>query len=429
MTPSHVPKDFKVAIIGGGVCGLTCAIALAKQGVPVEIFEATTKFREIGAGLGLGPNSIRVLRELGVWDDVHAASGESGMNMAVYRYTSGLGDNEVLYDLSVPSEDFGLGIARYAFLDALLKYIDMSKVHFNKRCVDITHSTADPTVQILIFADGTRFEANVVLGADGIKSSVRSIITGYSTDSQVAWSNTAAHRALISFQETRAAGMKIDLSTGFRCFMGPGKHIVTFPIQGGRTINVVAFITHGPEPIGEARLPPGEPWVRPTSQQELLSVYDGWGPEVRALLSCVHKPSRWSICVVHPHLQSYVDGNVALLGDAAHAMLTHLGGGAGQCIEDAWVMARLLGSHNTNRFNLQGVLRVYDELRRPRSQAVWERSLRAGQVVEALGPSGFTKEGVQKDLTGIFDLLWHHELEEDVKEGLRRVAQLHSFNS
>lgn len=81
-------------------------------------------------------------------------------------------------------------------------------------------------------------------------------------------------------------------------------------------INIVAFVTYGPEPIGEAQLPAGEPWVKPTSQAELVEAYEGWGDQVKALLRCLHIPSKWSICVVHPHLSSYVQGRIALIGDA-----------------------------------------------------------------------------------------------------------------
>ncbi|THH33455.1 hypothetical protein EUX98_g789 [Antrodiella citrinella] len=424
MTPWRATKDFTVAVVGGGVCGLACAIALAKEGVHVDVYETTTKFKEIGAGIGLGPNAVRVLRELGVWEDVHAASGEADLNMRVFRYISGLSDHEIFYDNILASEDHGLGIARFSLIDALLKHFDISRAHFNKRCINVSPSAANPSVQILTFTDGTTREANVVIGADGIKSTIRSIITGRSVDADVAWSNTAAYRGLVQLREAKAAGVKVDLAAGFWCFMGPEKHIVTFPIQGGNTINVVAFVTNGPEPIGLAKLPHGEPWVKTTPQSELLEAYDGWGHQVKGLLKCLHKPSKWSICAVHPHLPSYVKGNVALIGDAAHAMLTHLGGGAGQGLEDALLLARLLGAPGTNVGNLERVLRIYDGLRRPRSQNIWDRSLRAGQVYEALGEHGFNTDGVRKDLAGIFIPVWHHKLQDDIQEGYKQIRAL-----
>ena len=99
----------------------------------------------------------------------------------------------------------------------------MNHTHLNKRCVNITQSPTDPLLQVITFSDGTRNDAHVVIGADGIKSSVRSIMTGQAVDSHVAWSNTAAYRGLVRLDETRAEGVKIDLAAGFWCFMGPGK--------------------------------------------------------------------------------------------------------------------------------------------------------------------------------------------------------------
>lgn len=99
----------------------------------------------------------------------------------------------------------------------------MNHAHLNKRCVNITRSPTDPLLQVITFSDGTRSDAHVVIGADGIKSSVRSIMTGQAVDSHVAWSNTAAYRGLVRLDETRAEGVKIDLAAGFWCFMGPGK--------------------------------------------------------------------------------------------------------------------------------------------------------------------------------------------------------------
>ncbi|KAH8099306.1 FAD/NAD-P-binding domain-containing protein [Cristinia sonorae] len=346
--------------------------------------------------------------------------------MTAFRYISGLGDHQILYDNPLRPEDFGLGIARFAFLDALLKHFDIRRVHFNKRCVGLSDLPGNPRIQVITFNDGSTYEAHLVIGADGIKSTIRSIITGCTIDAHVAWSNTGAYRGLVQLHETKKAGVKIDLAAGFWCFMGPDKHIVTYPIQGGNIINIVAFITHGPEPIGKARLPPGEPWVTAASQEELSAAYDGWGNQVHALLSCLKKPSRWSICVVHPHLDSFIQGRVALIGDAAHAMLTHLGGGAGQGLEDASLLARLLGAQETNVNNLEAVLRVYDDLRRPRSQQVSDMSVKAGQIYEAQGENGFTANGVTEDMTGIFNPIWHHRLEHDIEEGLRRVRQLGS---
>lgn len=100
-------------------------------------------------------------------------------------------------------------------------------------------------------------------------------------------------------------------------------------------------------------MPPGEPWVTPRTRAELLSTYDGWGRDAILLLECLETPSAWSIHAVDPPLETYVRGRVALLGDAAHGMLPHLGAGAGQGIEDALALVRLLTHQETNAKNIE----------------------------------------------------------------------------
>ena len=121
-----------------------------------------------------------------------------------------------------------------------MKHIDMSRVHLNKRCVGVSPSPGKPSLQVIAFADGSRYEAHVVVGADGIKSTVRGIITNRSMDAQIAWSNTTTYRGLVEVQDTKANGVKVDLAAGFWCFMGPGKVIYTFSNSLTRSQNFIA---------------------------------------------------------------------------------------------------------------------------------------------------------------------------------------------
>lgn len=140
-------------------------------------------------------------------------------------------------------------------------------------------------------------------------------------------------------------------------------------------INVVAFSARYDIPIGAGNLPEGASWVEPSTRDELKKVYEGWGPDVSILLDCMpEKPSKWSIHVLYPPLESYTKGRVALLGDAvrhpssasrllgnglilyvlqAHGMLPHMGAGAGQGLEDAFMLSRLLSHPDTNAENIE----------------------------------------------------------------------------
>ncbi|KAJ8469579.1 hypothetical protein ONZ45_g16846 [Pleurotus djamor] len=392
-------KDFSVAIVGGGICGLLCAYALSKAGVQVEVFEAAAKFGEVGAGVGLGPNAVRALQKLGVLDAVLARSEHDTPVLRPFLSVSGYGSHEPIYDYPVTDEDRGLPIHRAAFLNAILDLINPAIAHVHKRCISIEPSTALGKPSTLHFADGTLYRAHLIIGADGIKSTVRSYVTGDPSD-RLAFSKSFAYRGLIPNSKLVEAGVKIDLTRQPLSFMGLNKHIITFPIQGSRTINVVAFFTD-PESSIEQR---PHPWVEPSSQAELLQCFQGWD-----------QPSRWAIHTVEPPLTSYSSQNMVLVGDSAHAMSPHLGAGVGQGIEDVLVLCKLLAHPQTRLHNLSSVLEAYDQVRRPRANMVLEASARTGRCYEAYTediPAEEAKEGLQ----GIWDPVWHHDIENDIND-------------
>ncbi|KAI0828977.1 FAD/NAD-P-binding domain-containing protein [Trametes gibbosa] len=409
-------EPLRVAIVGGGVCGLTCAVALQRAaGVSVQIFEAAAAFGEIGAGIGIGPNAVRVLRAIGVIDEVLAKCNPGDLRPRGFIYRTGVGEHSAVYaTVAEGLEELGIGMHRAAFLDALVGVVDPAICHFNKRCVSITDSPSSPTRVRIEFVDGTAHEADVVLGADGIKSAVRRYVLG-GVDDRLAFGNTVAYRGLIPYAKLKAAGFKTDLSEAPACFMGPSKHFIIFPIKNDEIINVVAFSARYDVPIGSANLPEGTPWVQEVSKAELKEVYEGWGPDIAAILDCApEKPSKWSIHVVHPPLDSYAKGRVALLGDAAHGMLPHLGAGVGQGIEDAYLLSRLLSRPQTRADNIETVLRAYSQTRKPRAQGVWERSHLAGSIYDGNGPHSVEWDSVGQDLEGLFHSVWRHDLDAEL---------------
>jgi len=417
-------KEFKVALVGGGVCGLTCAVTLARMGVSVQIFEAAAQFEEIGAGLGIGPNAVRVLKSIGVFDEVLAKTQESGQMMSTLRYLSGMEGHELLYEYADSPEHHSLGAHRASFLDALVHFVDPKTTHFNKRCKSVEPSPENPSRSVIHFVDGTTYEADVVIGADGIKSAVRNAVTGDEHNS-VAFSNAVCYRGLIPMEEVKAAGITTNFTAGRPTMFGAaGKHVIAFPVKNAKLINVVAFAADHTVPIGSVELPAGQRWVEYVSQDELLQVYEGWGSDVIRVLKCIAKPSKWYIHVVYPPLDSYVKGRIALIGDAAHGMLPHLGAGAGQGIEDAYVLARLLGHPQTTFSNLEAVLQAYDRIRRPRAQMVWEGSVKVGRIYDGYGEHGLSSEGLAKDLDGIWDPIHYHDVDNDIPvvEGWLRDA-------
>ncbi|KAH8117594.1 FAD/NAD-binding domain-containing protein [Phellopilus nigrolimitatus] len=428
----------KVAVVGGGMCGLVVAIGLRKAGVEVDIYEAASKFGEIGAGVGLGPNAIRVLHDLEILDEILARVSPGELAPRPFLFLSGLDGHETVFDYPTPPEDAGLGIHRATFLDALVHLVDPDKTHFNKRCISLRAPLSPSAPMKINFADGSSAEADVVLGGDGIKSAVRAFVADENVDStngsqlgRVVFTNTYAYRALVPTEEVEKLGIKSNLRSRPHCFCGPGKHIITFPIKNTTIINVVAFTCDRSIPWGARPLPPGTPWVTQRTPGELSAEYAGWGADVTRLLSCIGNlgaPSVWAIHAVDPLLQTYVRGRAAVLGDAAHGTLPHLGAGAGQALEDALVLVRLLTHPNTSPGNVESVLKAYDLVRLPRANMVLAESTRAGEVYEGYGPSGPSSAGMRADLENRWDKVWHHDLGADVDRAVNWLVEKGIFS-
>ncbi|KAF7294726.1 Salicylate hydroxylase [Mycena indigotica] len=412
-------KDFRVAIVGGGMTGLACAVGLARFGIHCDIFEAAPKFDEVGAGVGLGPNALRALEGLGLLDAVLANTDEAQKAARRMLYISGIGDHEQVYDYETCSTftdaDRGIGIFRPAFLSAVLPLLPDPKVtHFNKRCTSISASSAAYSIH---FADGSTHEADLVIGADGIRSTTRAAVVG---DKKVLkFTNTSAYRGLVPLQTLIDEGIKTDMSKRVLNFVGIDKHIISFPIRSGQIINVVAFATDNSVPVGSVEV--NGPWVQPASQQELLDRYEGWGPDVMIILKQLKTPNKWYIHTLAP-LETFVKGKVALIGDAAHGMVPHLGSGAGQGFEDVYVLCQLLGHPATNISNLEDVLKAYDAVRQPRANMVLSESLRSGVICESFGLPGYGMDDMEGHLANIWDPIWRHDLDGDVLSALVRLG-------
>ncbi|KAI0347664.1 FAD/NAD-P-binding domain-containing protein [Trametopsis cervina] len=431
--PSH-NKKLNILIIGGGVCGLTLAVSLAKYGVNAHIYEAAAKFGEIGAGIGIGQNAIRILQTIGVVDSILEKAGESGRSMhRMFRFISGMEGHEVVYAYPDDPEGGNVGVARSSFLDALVELVDPQYTHFNKRCVSVKQPSKEEPRPTAYFADGTSSSADVILLANGIWGAGREAVTGVSPKSHVAFSNAICYRGLVSADAARALGVKSvavkDTEDGPVCYMGEGKHLIVFPIKGGTILNIVAFVVDRSIEVGSTRLAEGQPTVVPVTKEELLHEYEGWGPDVINLLSCIEQPNKWYINVVYPPLETYVNDRIALLGDAAHGMVPHLGAGAGQGIEDAYLLSKLLSHPQATPDTVEAALRVYDAVRRPRAQRVWEASIRAADIYEGYGEHGASNEARRRDLEGIWDWVWHHGADEDYHLALEMLRSQGLFDS
>jgi len=241
------------------------------------------------------------------------------------------------------------------------------------------------------FADGGEAAADVVVGADGIHSTIRSL---HHEDRPV-FSGTIAYRGLIPMERLPFIADERHLLT---FWFGPRRHFLTFPVAGGSLMNLVAFV---PADVGWAE----ESWTAPGSVDDLARQFAGWDARVLGTVHALDGTMRWALYDRDP-LPAWSFGRVTLLGDAAHAMLPHQGQGAAQSIEDAVVLARCL--ERSERGTVAGWLRLYERVRRPRTERVQAASRLAGEIYD-LADEAEQERRVPSVLATRGEWLWNYD--------------------
>ncbi|RDB27733.1 Salicylate hydroxylase [Hypsizygus marmoreus] len=394
-------RKFRVAICGGGIGGLAAAVALSKYSdIDVDIYEAATQFSEVGAGIGVWPRVWKILEHLGLSEDLARVTAlKPSYDLSdtfIFRKSDQRHGND-FYKLQ--TQGSFLRYHRPDFLQVLMDHLPPTyNTYFSRRLQSYTQdSYGRITMQ---FSDGSTATCDVLIGSDGVKSAVRrSLLTAkshhvaaagrYSESEELlnsidpAWTGIVAYRALIPTTRLQAyrdahPEMKIrvpETNSIPTMYMGQHVNVVVYPISSGKLINIGAF--HAKEELAGTPFP--GPWVTNVEKDDLLAAHAHWEPELQAILQCVDRPSRWAIHASRP-LESWTFGNAVLLGDAAHAMSPQQASGAGQAIEDAFILATLLGHPQTTLDNVSHALSIYDKIRRPIAMEVAERSLVNGRL-------------------------------------------------
>ncbi|KAI1796790.1 FAD/NAD(P)-binding domain-containing protein [Ganoderma leucocontextum] len=400
-------KKLRVAICGGGVGGLVCAVALSRyHDIQVDVYESASAFTEIGAGIGVWPRTWKILAALGLTDDFAkiAIVPPTEQPRVAFNFRKGDQPEGVnFYNLSTPGL---LAFHRPDFHAVLLRHLSpQCHTHTSKRLVSYSHTISPQPATKLYFQDGTTAVCDVLIGADGVKSAVRSALVkelaavaraeGKPEDAQrllaagpPKWSGTVAYRAvfpsdtlkrhaphhqvlekpmLVSppHQAVVVLWMTNSLDYVFMQYLGKDSELTVYPIARGTLVNFAAFRSR----YDRENSTFNGAWVQDVSTEEFFADFAGWEPEVQSLIQSVQKVNRWAIHTTSP-LPSFVSGRVALLGDAAHAMMPYQGSGAGQAIEDGYVLATLLGDSRTMLSTIDRALRAYDAVRRPFAQRV-----------------------------------------------------------
>jgi salicylate hydroxylase len=343
----------RVAIIGGGIGGLTAANALRRAGVEVSVYEAAGELKEIGAGVALHANAMRVLRFIGVEDAVRKVAGKTdysvtrdGISGRVISRTSRARFAE-LQGIEPAT------VHRADLLDVLAAALPEGTASLAKRCVSVESTGSSAVAR---FADGTEAEADVIIGADGIHSAVRTSLFGPDAPR---FTGKICYRSVIPTAAVRGAVLS-DVAADNGQWLGPHGTIVLYPLRGEELINVVA---HYDDDTYRH-----ESWVTECDRDEVLQRYAGWHESLLRLFEAGQTWYKWALYDRDP-IPAWTKGRVSLLGDSAHPMLPYLGQGACQALEDGAVLANSMADR---RFASDPVaaLAAYERIRRPRASQV-----------------------------------------------------------
>ena len=345
-----------IAIVGGGIGGISAALSLLRAGFDVHVYEQTGAVREAGAGIQISPNASRILRRLGIADE-SATQGVKPLALRQRRWNDGCTLRCTPLGLAV--ED-ACGAPYYQshradLMEALLSRLPADRLHVGHRLTDVFDRGNHVEAR---FDNGRNITVDALVGADGIHSTVRrNVFAG--EDESPQFTGCVAYRGLVPAEQVAC----LDLPVESQIWMGPGKHFVHYFVRERQLVNFVAIV----EQERWAR----ESWTEQASVDELLAAFAGWHPQVRTLLGAVESPFVWGL-FEHSPMERWSAGRVTLLGDACHAMLPFLAQGAAQAVEDGAALAGCLAKVGVE--GLPGALRRYEALRLPRATKVQHAS-------------------------------------------------------
>ena len=397
-------SGLRVAVVGGGIGGLVLALALRERGISFEVYEQAGELREIGAAVGLSANGTRELRRLGLGDQLEAVSVVPSA-LVIRRWDTGeiIADHPIGRD-GVYEATFGApwyGAHRVALLEALADRLGGEGLNLGRRCVAVEERRGGAEVQ---FADGASASANVVVGADGVHSVIRPHVAGAVRGR---FSGTVGYRGLVAVDDMPS----LPDPTPLQFWAGPGRHLLHYAINSGRTVNFLAVVR-----VPEWRNPA---WMEDCAVTDAVDAFAGWHPAVTEMIGATNVGIRWALHDLAPLHRWHTD-RVVLMGDAAHAMVPHQGQGANQTIEDAIALADCLSDAHTTG-DLATALRRYTQRRRKRTLAVQWLSRRTADLMHLPdGPQIARRDASFADLYS--DLAWIHSHDAHADRTKRRPA-------
>ena len=352
----------RAVVVGGGLGGMAAAVALAQAGIDVQVHEQAQQLTEVGAGVSLAPNGLRMLERLGVGEGI----GRLGARYALTQLllSDGRPVRHEPYEFALPGRN--VGIHRADLLALLAGQLPPGTVRTGHRCAVFSQDGGSATVG---FADGTTATADLVIGADGMHSVLQGFVVA---PAEPVFSGVVAYRGLVPRLDAHPAD-------AMRMWVGEGKHFLVYPVRAGQLLNYVGFVPSDTS-VRESWSAPGDPAA-------LAAAFAGWDPAIGEVIAAISGPGgsgfRWGMYDRTP-LPRWSSGRLTLLGDAAHPMLPHLAQGANQALEDAVALAALLAAC-ASPASVPRALAAYQDLRQDRTARIQLGSRRTGAGYDSSG--------------------------------------------
>ncbi|KAJ7498180.1 hypothetical protein B0H11DRAFT_1715411 [Mycena galericulata] len=382
---AHLGPTLRVVIVGAGMGGLATALALTRQGFErIDVYEAASGLGFVGAGIQIAPNLSRQLQRLGVWEYMEGDAVET----EAVSIRGGNTDQELANQkIGYIRERYGQPhrvAHRAALANALYEGCKAAapRVAFHFRTAVVDVDFAGPRIRVKAQGEegnGHWVDADIILGADGVKSVVRKCMLalhGEQDDAQD--TGQAAYRIMLKREQLVHDPELLSLleSKETSRWIAAGRQIIAYPISGHTILNIATT-----QPDVNFAAAPTATWTTRADKSAMLSVYADFCPRIRRLLQLVPPGElcEWKLRV-HSPLRTWVEGHIALVGDACHPTLPHLGQGAALAIEDGAVLAAVMGKLTDPRDVPAGLL-VYERLRKKRAERLVEEAAASGRAL------------------------------------------------
>ncbi|KAF5349921.1 hypothetical protein D9756_009180 [Leucocoprinus leucothites] len=387
----------RIAIVGAGIAGLVLAIGLNEfdkdRRYVIDIYENAPELSEIGAGIMMYPKTLHILEEIGVAETLIPCFDHPPDEIPRVIFEARKADHKPHGKkiMDIIQNGGSLPVHRADLQRSLMTHMPTSDsptpctLHLSMCLNDYEDSPTGPVT--LHFTNGETRTCDILIGADGIKSTIRKLFLSrlpnpekYERSMDPVWAGTYAYRGLVSMDELakvypghRLLGLTSSL------YISKNKYSVVYPVSGGRGVNIVAttFDKSKENTVREG------PWVVQSTEEEFAKDFAGWEDEFQALIKCTKKPMKWALHNLEP-FDIFAKGRVFLIGDSAHGMVPHLGAGAGTGVDDSYVLAALL-THSSVPLapsvkDIESIVDVYNTIRVPRGSGMLKASVDQGHL-------------------------------------------------